>query len=103
MLFEAFDCLLRDDHSGMDAAFEAAFKILQPRSQHGVWYAMNTSTIEFYYAVALRITGRTEEASKHRDRALEMFRASNLRHRLRAAAEWERQLVDGISAMIQSR
>ena len=102
-LFEAFDCLLRGDHLGMDAAFEAAFKILQPRSQHGVWYVMNTSTIEFYYAVALRIIGRTEEASKHRDRAVEMFRASNLRHRLRAAAEWERQLVEGISAMILSR
>jgi len=103
LLFEAFDCLIREDHSGMDAAFEAAFKILQPRSQHGVWFVMNTSTIEFYYAVALRIMGRTEEASKHRNRALEMFRACNLRHRMQAAAEWERQLVDGIAGMLQSR
>jgi tetratricopeptide (TPR) repeat protein len=103
MLFEAFDCLLRKDHVGVDAAFEAAFKILQPRSQHGVWYLINTSTIEFYYAVALRIMGRTEEALKHRNRALEMFRACNLHYRLQAASEWDRQLVDGISGMIQSR
>ncbi len=103
MLFEAFDCLLREDHSGMDAAFEAAFKILHARSQHGVWYAMDTSTIEFYYAVALRIIGRTEEASKHRNRALEIFRDCNLVYRLRAAVDWERQLVDGISGMIDSR
>ena len=103
LLFEAFTCLMREDHSGTDAAFEAASKILQSRSQHGVWFVMNTSTIEFYHAIALRIMGRSEEASKHRNRALEMFRASNLRYRVQAAAEWERQLVDGISGMIQPR
>jgi len=103
LLFEAFTCLMREDHSGTDAAFEAASKILQSRSQHGVWFVMNTSTIEFYHAIALRIMGRSEEASKHRNRALEMFRASNLRYRVQAAAEWERQLVDGISEMIQPR